>query len=291
MKLTRVGWITILLTLILGFGAVNTGNNLLYLLVSALLGFILLSGWMGRGNLSGLQIDLRLPEEIYAGRETRVAVQVRNRRRFLPACLLRVEMAQGDAFCPLLRGGRGVRVSLAITLPTRGIHRLPPIRVSSAYPVGFFVRRMSWSRGQEALVFPRPRPLSVQQMPGRGEDQGRAFKDRGYEGDLAWIADYRGTEPLKFIHWKMSARQDDLKVKELSSMAAQPLLIVVRLLPGATLEERLEEACWLIRTLMKRDQSVGLELTTTRIAPGWGRQHQRRLLRALALYDSDSHTS
>ncbi len=291
MKLTRVGWITILLTLLLGFGAVNTGNNLLYLLVSALLGFILLSGWMGRSNLSGLQVDLRLPEEVYAGGQTRVTVQVRNRRRFLPACLLRVELAQSDVFCPLLRGGEGIRVSLAVTLPARGIHRLPPIRVCSGYPVGFFVRCLNWSVEQKVLVFPRPRPVPLRQTAGSGEDRGTAFRDKGYEGDLARIADYRGTEPLKFIHWKISARQDDLKVKELSSAAAEPLLIVPRQLPGASLEEQLEGACWLIRTLMSRDRTVGLQLAAGRIAPGRGRQHQRRLLSALALYDSDSHTS
>ena len=41
-----------MLTLLLGFAAVNTGNNLLYLLVSALLGFMAVSGILGRLNLA-----------------------------------------------------------------------------------------------------------------------------------------------------------------------------------------------------------------------------------------------
>jgi len=49
------------MTLLLGFAAVNTGNNLLYLLVSALLGFMAVSGVLGKWNLSRLRRGLILP--------------------------------------------------------------------------------------------------------------------------------------------------------------------------------------------------------------------------------------
>ncbi|NIQ94316.1 MAG: hypothetical protein GWN87_08975, partial [Desulfuromonadales bacterium] len=56
-----------MLTLLLGFAAVNTGNNLLYLMVSALLGFMAVSGLIGRYNLARLRVEFAAPPEIYAG--------------------------------------------------------------------------------------------------------------------------------------------------------------------------------------------------------------------------------
>jgi len=46
---------------LIGFAAVNTGNNLLYLLVSALLGFMAVSGVLGKWNLAGVEVCYVLP--------------------------------------------------------------------------------------------------------------------------------------------------------------------------------------------------------------------------------------
>ncbi len=55
------------MTLLLGFAAVNTGNNLLYLLVSALLGFMAVSGILGRWNLARLSLRCLPPDELFDG--------------------------------------------------------------------------------------------------------------------------------------------------------------------------------------------------------------------------------
>jgi hypothetical protein len=73
------------MTLLLGFAAVNTGNNLLYLLVSALLGFMAVSGVLGRWNLAGLGVRIEVPDEIYDGVPTLLTVRLANRKRLLPA--------------------------------------------------------------------------------------------------------------------------------------------------------------------------------------------------------------
>jgi uncharacterized protein (DUF58 family) len=96
---------------------------------------------------------------------------------------------------------------------------------------------------------------------------------------------------LKLIHWKISARQDQLKVKELSSLTASPLIIDPLRMPGTNLEERLGGACWLVKTLCRSGRSVGLQLDSGRIPPACSRQHQLRLLGALARYGLDTHSA
>lgn len=252
---------------------------------------MVVSGWLGRNNLARLQLDLRPPEEIYDGVETRIGVRLRNRQRWLPACLLQLELAGGLVRCPLIAGRGRARLSLPITLHGRGLHQLPFLRVSSPFPINFFVRSLALPVNGELLVFPRPRPLGLRWARGAEVAQGNIVVDKGAEGDLTRIHDYRGGEPLKLIHWKISARQDQLKVKELSSMVAAPILIDPMQLPGRSIEEQLGAACWLIKHLIRRGQSIGLQLQKGRILPGCGRQHQRRLLSALAYYGTDTHTS
>ena len=59
---------------------------------------------------------------------------------------------------------------------------------------------------------------------------------KGQEGDVSHISDYRGGEPLKLIHWKLSARHDRLKVKELSAASHTPVTIDLDAIPGAGLD-------------------------------------------------------
>lgn len=96
MRLTRPGIAYIAITLLIGFAAVNTGNNLLYLIVSALLGFMTVSGVAGWINIRGLELQVRLPDEIYAGQETFAYLVIANRKRFVPSFLLRVTV-EGEA--------------------------------------------------------------------------------------------------------------------------------------------------------------------------------------------------
>jgi len=46
-KINKAGYIYILLTILVGFSAVNTANNLVYIIASALLSYMLVSGISG----------------------------------------------------------------------------------------------------------------------------------------------------------------------------------------------------------------------------------------------------
>ncbi len=269
----------------------NTGNNLMYLLVSALLGFMAVSGLLGRNNLAGLHLDLESPDEIYDGIETLVTVVLGNRSGWLPACLLRVELGGRAASSILLPRRQRVRLPLPITFQSRGVHRLPAARVTSNFPINFFVRSLAFSLSREITVFPAPRPLHWPAGdPGRTAT-GERFAGKGFEGDLTRIGPYRGGEPLKSIHWKLSARQDQLMVKELSASLAPPLLIDLAALPGEDLEERLAGASFLVNRAWRTGRPVGLRLGTRQFPPAAGRRHKLQLLHELARYGRDPHSA
>ena len=95
-EVTKVGVVYVLVTLVIGIAALNTGNNLLYIVVAAMLAAILVSGIVSALVLRGLELDIRLPEHMFAGRPVLGRVILRNPRRFLPAFSIRVLPARKE---------------------------------------------------------------------------------------------------------------------------------------------------------------------------------------------------
>ncbi len=67
-EVTKAGVVYVLVTLVIGIAALNTGNNLLYIVVAAMLAAILVSGVVSALVLRGLELQVRLPEHVFAGR-------------------------------------------------------------------------------------------------------------------------------------------------------------------------------------------------------------------------------
>src|SRR5215469_7484573 len=84
-EVTRPGAIYAVIVLVIGIAALNTGNNLLYIIVSMMLGAIAVSGVASAACLRGLELDLKIPEHIFAGTDVHATISVRNPRRWLPS--------------------------------------------------------------------------------------------------------------------------------------------------------------------------------------------------------------
>ncbi|HYL46747.1 MAG TPA: hypothetical protein VEU52_06950, partial [Candidatus Limnocylindrales bacterium] len=70
-KVTREGWIYIGGIFLVSLAALNTGNNLLFLILASLIAVILMSGILSSVTLSGVEMRLELPEHIFAGQPVR----------------------------------------------------------------------------------------------------------------------------------------------------------------------------------------------------------------------------
>jgi uncharacterized protein (DUF58 family) len=95
-EVTKAGVVYVLVTLVIGIAALNTGNNLLYIVVAAMLAAILVSGVISALVLRSLELDVRLPEHVFAGRPVVGRVMLRNPRRFLPSFSIRVVPARKE---------------------------------------------------------------------------------------------------------------------------------------------------------------------------------------------------
>ena len=82
---TRVGIIYVVTVLLIGIAALNTGNNLLYIVVAVMLAAIVVSGFASALVLRNLELDIRLPEHVFAGRSMSARILLRNSRKWLPS--------------------------------------------------------------------------------------------------------------------------------------------------------------------------------------------------------------
>lgn len=97
-SVTVEGLLFIVFLMIIAFAAWNNGNNLLYLVLSAMLAFLIAANMIARISLADVSIQLRFPDHIFAGEPANISVTLLNHKRFMPSYSLMVEaLAEGDA--------------------------------------------------------------------------------------------------------------------------------------------------------------------------------------------------
>src|SRR3954466_8321322 len=78
LRFTREGRVFVFVTFGLGFAAVNTGTNLMYLVFGFMLSLIILSGVLSEHVLRKLTITRHLPKRAFAGEPMLIEIAVKN---------------------------------------------------------------------------------------------------------------------------------------------------------------------------------------------------------------------
>lgn len=278
-RITPSGYVFIVITIILSVGAVNTGNNLLYLLSSLLLGLMILSGLASLANLLFLDTDLVPAPEVFAGLPARFLLQIRRKRG--RSFFLTGTTPYGEVRVPAVSGP--LTVPLWLTFPERGKAEVEAMVLHSGFPLGFFRRFKTCPMPLDVVVYPRPLP------PGRhssraGSDGHRKAHDReGEKGDeIRELRGYRPSDPLRWVDWKATARKGEVVVKEFYFLQGDSLVLDVSR-KALDWERRLCAVCQLILEGTRKDLLITLVLPDRVLGPVRGMAHRRELLEALAL--------
>ena len=288
---TREGWWCLAVTLGLGVTAMNTGNNLLYLLESMVLALIVASGVLSEQSVRGVHVEPVLPEEIFAGTPCAIGARVRNTKTRLASFSIALERpgtAERLAYLTRLGPGEERLVAWEETLPRRGRHRLSGARPVTRFPFGLFVKAARAAAAPEVIVYPRrvsPPPALVRQAGGAGFASARR---RGRGDELHELRAYRTGDDPRLIHWRVTARTGAMTVRELEAQTARDTCLVLRgdgRRDPERLEQALAEAAAAAGALMKQGARVALVGPGIEVPLGHGRGHARRLLTALALFD------
>jgi uncharacterized protein (DUF58 family) len=251
LSLTRGGFVFITITILFGVAAINTGTNLLYLILAMLLSLIVVSGMLSEVNVKGLRISRRMPPYVFAGEEVRIAIVLTNPRRYVPSFAIEVRESAG----PFAEGGgRGEGPLVAVfrldpgerrplfyaaTLPRRGVFALDGFVLATRFPFGFFTKFARADLPAELVVFPTPRELAKEAVRalGRADDRPRPKPFHNAPDEFRATREYRSGDNPRFIHWRSSARRRRLVVKEFEPRATRTSAVVLDADTGLAGEE------------------------------------------------------
>jgi len=237
-KVTRAGWFYIVGIILISLAALNTGNNLLFLILASLIGIILMSGILSSITLSGVAMRLQLPEHIFAGQPIRASIELENEKLTLPSFSLRVEavtaknspaaaLLEKPAYFPYLAKRGRVHQTVPISFPARGVYRQDAFRIVTRFPFGFLQKAHRLELRTEALVYPSVEPTRefFEILPGLQGAMESLVKGRGQ--DLYALRDYMPTDSARHVHWKASARLGSLMVREFTREDDTRVLLVL----------------------------------------------------------------
>jgi uncharacterized protein (DUF58 family) len=237
-RVTREGWIYILGIFLVAVAALNTGNNLLFLILASLIAIILISGILSSITLAGVTMRLELPEHIFAGQPVRAQVEIENEKLTMPSFSLRVEAAKTKSspaaalletpvYFPYLPKRERVCQSVPITFARRGAYRQDAFRIVTRFPFGFLQKARRLELRTETVVYPSVEPADefFEILPALQGALESLNKGRGQ--DLYALRDYVPTDSARHVHWKASARLGSLMVREFTREEDCRVLLVL----------------------------------------------------------------
>jgi len=232
-RFTRIGGRFVGITLLVSIAAFNTGNNPLYLVLGMLLSLILLSGMLSELTLKDLEVSRQLPSRIFAGQPVLVGLTLVNRKRRLPSFSLQVsERIEGlrradwpSSYVLRLDPGAKLDTFYQHTFSRRGAWRLQGFEIATSFPFELFRKAVEIEDAQTVIVFPRPAPVQGLLLPDQFSGGSRLRPQPGQEGDYLSLRPYRPQDDVRSVHWKISAKRDQLVVRELERPRSQAIVL------------------------------------------------------------------
>lgn len=274
LKFTREGKYFLGITLGVGFAAINTANNLLYLLLGMLLALIILSGAMSEIALRRLTIRRKLPARAQVGRPHFVEIEVHNRKKSIPSFAIEVEdlraQRPADKRCFFLKiSPDNTQIAAYRRIPqTRGREEHIGFRIATRFPFGLFEKSREVRVPGELVIYPAVDPIRLPPRRG-GREQGEAsLLSRGMGEDIFGLRPMREGDDPRDIYWRKSILEPIVRERAREGRPDIRLSLDVLRPAGAgeawesAFERRIREVASHAVAHLKRGDSVRLHTTT-----------------------------
>jgi uncharacterized protein (DUF58 family) len=249
-QFTKTGVLYTAALILIAFSSFASANNLLFLILAAMLSTLLVSGFISRLSLAGLELEFSHPEHISARRRTPGKVVVRN-LKWIPSFSIRLTGGErsgivSELYFPSVPGGGMLEEHVDLLFPARGIYKENDFHLSTRFPFGFTERRATVPLRQEILVYPciDPTPDFERLLAELSGDVNSHFRGRGH--DFYRIRPYVAFESARHVDWRATAHTGDLQVREFAREQEQAVAVLLDIEPEPDEDsqfERMVECC------------------------------------------------
>jgi uncharacterized protein (DUF58 family) len=295
-QFTREGKYFVGITLGVGFAAINTGNNLLYLLLGMMFAFIMASSVLSEISLRDLSVTRTPPDAVYAERPVLMGIGLTNDKPKLSSFSIEVEDLVGgkalDKKCYFLKvpASRTQTTSYRHTFPKRGRYTFSAFRVSTKFPFTLFRKSRVIDGETHVVVFPAVHPVPPPADPRAAYAGEEAPLPRGRRGEFHGLREFREGDDPRDIHWRSSARRGRQMIREHDDEASRRVTLFcehVRPTRDAAGTQLVEQAISLCASLvvdyLERGYVVRLVTRDGQVTWAVGRGAASRFLGKLAL--------
>ena len=296
---TRPGWMLAVTLLVLLVASINYQLNLGYVLTFLLAGSALAAMHIGHANLRGITMHLIAPGAHFAGSNALLDVHLAHTKRsprYALALAVLAPPVQPSARPDVpawvwtdVPAQANTSVQLALHLPRRGSHPLPPLTIETRFPLGIFRVWALWRPASPLLVYPAPETQPPPLPPGQPDAQGTSVaRYTPAPGEYDGVRPYRRGDSARRVVWKKSTRTDHqadggLVVRDTPPAQQHELWLDDQHTGAAERELQLSRLCAWVLQAEQIGLDYGLRLGSEAIAPANGPAHQQQCLQALAL--------
>jgi uncharacterized protein (DUF58 family) len=216
-KITRDGGIFFGTLVVVLLAAINTSNNLLYMVLSALVAVLVLSLLLSTANFKYLKVQLILPSRTFAREPFSLSVRIHNTRRLFPAFSLFMEPQDASLYFQVIPPRETAVRSAETHFEQRGRHSFEKLKAQSRFPFGFFYKSHHYDIATECICYPEILPLDQLQLSVADILGANQRMERGVGNDLHSIRQYVASDSARHVHWKASAKTASLKTREFAN--------------------------------------------------------------------------
>jgi uncharacterized protein (DUF58 family) len=292
-RLTRIGTTFILFTIVIGFAALNTGNNALYIGLTFMLGALLLSGLASKGGLKHLEVTLEEAGEAWVGRRADAVLRIRNRSRIwnVRDVVIVSDAVEEALLIPVLARRSEVVVHAGLLFQRRGRAELNFIDLYTRYPFGLFMKKRRVSLRGEVIVFPRLLDPGLDRSRFRPTTGEQSTANRpGIGTEIHSFREFSQGDSLRHVYWRKSASLGRWIIKQTDLDAARTVHVVLdpyrpKRASDDEFETMISEATTFVHDLLQRGLDVVFQMPRVHLRSKDG-QAAQSMFRALALVEA-----
>lgn len=298
-QLTIEGALFTATTFAVGFAAMNTMVQLLYLLFALMSGLLVVSSFLATRNLRSLRLRRSVPPMAEAQKPAAVTIHASNGKRRLASASLRVNdemddhVAVGAVFFDQVPAQGESAEQYDCVFPRRGIYRFGRLRVATRWPFGLIERSYVIDDRAEVLVLPATIDVSEALQEAAMDLGEQDVNRRGQGAGLFNIREHVASDSSRDIHWKVSARRGTLMVREYEAEERRRMSVALDnraadLMDGdlrLDFERAVVLAASVAETLVRRGWEVELLTASGRVGFDAGEAHLLRMKRTLAMLE------